>query len=57
MTPSTPAAVATPLMAPSVTPTGHKAMAMATPTPGEFTSVFFFFWFPPSFEELMSLFV
>uniref|UniRef100_A0A224X5B3 Putative splicing factor 3b subunit 1 n=1 Tax=Panstrongylus lignarius TaxID=156445 RepID=A0A224X5B3_9HEMI len=34
MTPSTPAAVATPLMAPSVTPTGHKAMAMATPTPG-----------------------
>lgn len=34
MTPSTPAAVATPLMAPSVTPTGQKAMAMATPTPG-----------------------
>ncbi|KAF6208816.1 hypothetical protein GE061_014557 [Apolygus lucorum] len=34
MTPSTPAASATPLMAPSVTPTGQKAMAMATPTPG-----------------------
>ncbi|KAL1137623.1 hypothetical protein AAG570_009319, partial [Ranatra chinensis] len=35
MTPSTPAtAVATPLMAPSVTPTGQKAMTMATPTPG-----------------------
>ncbi|CAH1396459.1 unnamed protein product [Nezara viridula] len=34
MTPQTPAAVTTPLIAPSVTPTGQKAMAMATPTPG-----------------------
>jgi len=35
-TPITPHASATPLMTPSgVTPTGHKAMIMATPTPGE----------------------
>ncbi|XP_014251368.1 splicing factor 3B subunit 1 isoform X2 [Cimex lectularius] len=35
MTPSTPAVVTTPMMgAPTATPTGTKAMAMATPTPG-----------------------
>lgn len=34
-TPVTPHAAATPLLTPSgVTPTGHKAMIMATPTPG-----------------------
>lgn len=35
-TPVTPHAAATPLLTPSgITPTGHKAMAMATPTPGK----------------------
>lgn len=39
-TPVTPHAAATPLLTPSgVTPTGHKAMIMATPTPGHLMSM------------------
>ncbi|XKL60534.1 hypothetical protein PGB90_007591 [Kerria lacca] len=39
-TPVTPHAAATPLLTPSgITPTGHKAMAMATPTPGHLMSM------------------
>lgn len=40
-TPVTPHAAATPLLTPSgITPTGHKAMAMATPTPGILNYIF-----------------